>query len=59
MGKNMKTQFIEENKQTTLKYMKRYSTSYKVKVKVTQSGIFVTPWPIQSMEFSRPGYWSG
>lgn len=31
MGKNMKTQFIEENKQMTLKYMKRYSTSYTVK----------------------------
>ena len=22
-------------------------------------GLFVTPWTIQSMEFSRPEYWSG
>ena len=21
--------------------------------------LFVTPWTIQSVEFSRPGYWSG
>ena len=32
----------------------------KVKVKVTQSvQLLVTPWTIQSMEFSRPEYWSG
>ena len=31
-----------------------------VKVKVTQScRLFMTPWTIQSMEFSRPEYWSG
>ena len=33
-----------------------------VKVKVTQSCLirfFVTPWTIQSLEFSRPEYWSG
>ena len=30
-------------------------------MKVTQSRVqlFVTPWTIQSMEFSRPQYWSG
>ena len=32
----------------------------KVKVKVTQSvQLLVTPWTIQSMEFSRPEYWRG
>ena len=31
-----------------------------VKVKVTQSFLlFETPWTIQSLEFSRPEYWSG
>ena len=31
-----------------------------MKVKVTQSlGLFVTPWTIQSIAFSRPEYWSG
>ena len=32
----------------------------KVKVKVTRSVMFnsVIPWTIQSMEFSRPEYWS-
>ena len=36
-------------------------SAYKLamKVKVTQSCLFVTPWTIQSMEFSRPEYWSG
>ena len=29
-----------------------------VKVKVTQLCLFATPWTIQSMEFSRPEYWS-
>ena len=30
------------------------------KVKVAQLCLlFVTPWTIQSMEFSRPEYWSG
>ena len=29
------------------------------KVKVAQSWLFVTPWTIQFMEFSRPEYWSG
>ena len=32
----------------------------KVKVKVVQScQLFAIPWTIQSMEFSRPEYWSG
>ena len=31
----------------------------KVKVKVIQSWLFVTPQTIQSMGFSRPEYWSG
>ena len=31
----------------------------KVKVKVTQSCLFVTQYTIQSMGFSRPEYWSG
>ena len=37
------------------------SQPYKyVKVKVAQlCPIFATPWTIQSMEFSRPEYWSG
>ena len=30
-----------------------------MKVKVTQSRLFVTPQTIQSMKFSRPEYWSG
>ena len=31
-----------------------------MKVKVAQlCGLFVSPWTIQSMEFSRPKYWSG
>ena len=30
-----------------------------LKVKVTQSCLFMTPWTIESMEFSRPEYWSG
>ena len=29
------------------------------KLKVAQSCLFATPWPIQSMEFSRPEHWSG
>ena len=33
--------------------------NYIVVVKVTQSCLFVTPWTIQSMEFSSPEYWSG
>ena len=31
----------------------------KVKVKVSCVQLFVTPWTIQTMEFSRPEYWSG
>ena len=34
----------------------------KVKVKwksLSRFWLFVTPWTIQSMEFSRPEYWSG
>ena len=32
----------------------------KGKMKVTQSiRLFATPWPMQSMEFSSPEYWSG
>ena len=34
------------------------SETQKVKVKVTQSRLFATPWTLQSMEFSRPEYWS-
>ena len=30
----------------------------KVQVKVTQSCLTVTPWTIQSMDFSRLEYWS-
>ena len=26
---------------------------------VSNGWLFVTPWTIQSMEFSRPEYWSG
>ena len=34
--------------------------SVHIKVKVSQScRLFVTPWTIESMEFSRPEYWSG
>ena len=28
----------------------------EMKVKITQSCLFATPWTIQSMEFSRPEY---
>ena len=36
------------------------TVSMKMKVKVAQSiRLFATPWTIQSMEFSRPEYWSG
>ena len=34
-------------------------TTTTLKVKVTQLWLFATPWTIQSMEFSRPEYWSG
>ena len=38
---------------------KRY-THLNADVKVTQLCLtFATPWTIQSMEFSRPKYWSG
>ena len=30
-----------------------------VKVKVSHVWLFVTPWIIQSLEFSRPEYWDG
>ena len=30
-----------------------------VKMKVSRVRLFVTPWTIQSMEFSRPEHWSG
>ena len=34
-------------------------TNHKMKVKVTSPvQLFATPWIIQSMEFSRPEYWS-
>ena len=37
-----------------------FHSSMKVKVKVTQSRpTLVTPWTMQSLEFSRPEYWSG
>ena len=33
---------------------------YEVKWKsLSRVRLFVTPWIIQSMEFSRPEYWSG
>ena len=36
----------------------KWSVLYKMKV--TQSvGLSATPWPIQSMEVSRPEYWRG
>ena len=31
----------------------------KMEVTVTQSCLFAIPWSIQSMQFSRPKYWSG
>ena len=36
-------------------------TDFVVKVKVAQDcpRLFVTPWAVQSTEFSRPEYWSG
>ena len=42
-------------------YLRFHSTCRqpKVKVKVTQSRLFATPWTIQSIEFSRLQYWSG
>ena len=36
-----------------------YKLKGKLKVKVAQSCLFVTPRTIESMEFSRPEYWSG
>ena len=44
------------------KNLKKNITEYcklTMKVKVTQLCPTVTPWTIQSMEFSVPGYWSG
>ena len=35
------------------------SNSMRVKVKVSRVRLCVTPWTIESMEFSRPEYWSG
>ena len=41
----------------TIKMIKKYE---KVKWKsLSCVWLFVTPWTIQSMEFSRPEYWSG
>ena len=37
---------------------KGIDTEDEMKVKVTQSCLFATPWTIQAMEFSRPEYWS-
>ena len=31
----------------------------EVKVKLSHIQLFATPWTIQSIEFSRPEYWSG
>ena len=36
-----------------------FSEVSQTEVKVAQSCLFVTPWTIQSMEFSGPEYWSG
>ena len=30
-----------------------------IKVKVSHVQLFATPWTIQSMEYSKPEYWSG
>ena len=41
---------------------KRASSGASVKKKwksLSRVRLFATPWTIQSMEFSRPGYWSG
>ena len=42
-------------------YLQHVGSSFlKVTVRVTQSGLTLCgPWTIQSMEFSRPEYWSG
>ena len=41
-------------------YLGHWVHNCAVRVKVTQScPLFGTPWIIQSMEFSRPGSWSG
>ena len=48
-------------KSHNLKYNK-IQTMYQItksEVKVTQLCLLVTPWTTQSMEFSRPEYWSG
>ena len=46
--------------ESTSLYICRSDHSEKLKWK-SLSGVwlFVTPWTIQSMEFSRPEYWSG
>ena len=41
-------------------FMYGVDSGLKVKVKIASPvGLFVTPWTIQSVEFSRPEYWSG
>ena len=49
------------NKYLTTGNEKENAMVLKVKVKVARScpRLFATPWTIQSMEFSRPEYWSG
>ena len=43
-----------------LLFRRKAMTNLEKKVKVTQScPTLCEPWPIQSMEFSRPEYWSG
>ena len=44
----------------TLQKIAVWGGAYNPKVKVTQTcPTLVTPWTIESMEFSRPEYWSG
>ena len=41
-------------------YKKNEYEVKSVKVKsLSRVQLFATPWPTQSMEFSRPEYWSG
>ena len=41
-----------------LVYEKGFKNTTEVKL-LSHVQLFVTPWTIQSMEFSRPEYWSG
>ena len=51
---------IQKSATTMGPSQKSVKITMKVKVKVAQScQLFVTPWTIQSIEFSRSEYWSG